>query len=262
MQQLMIATLGLVLMLQSAVAQEPKFPDLPESPSKLLDTLRTSGDRHVVQGFRLQFVKESDLPQLIGLLDSKEPCAFLDLAVSSIYYPGRSTVGHEAAYLVEGFWKGYYPTDLTSQRFKPNMEAIKAWHRSWSHLKRMSAQKASESPEHASFEIIAESEQIVFDAAAEVSAQLLVRNLDERSLAAPELFWGLTIVWDGIEYRRDPKYIGNWNGAAEILPQTSWRTSVSISEYQIPPDALTAGRHTMALKGAAATSNTLSYFIK
>ena len=64
----------------------------------------------------MDFVKESDLPYLVSLLDSKEPCKFVDMALSSIYYSGKSTVGHEAAYLIEGFWKRYYPTDLTSQR--------------------------------------------------------------------------------------------------------------------------------------------------
>ena len=53
-------------------------------------------------------MKDSDLPFLIGLLDSKEPCAILDQSDSSIYHHGNSTVGHEAAYLIEGFWNHRY----------------------------------------------------------------------------------------------------------------------------------------------------------
>jgi hypothetical protein len=113
------------------------FPELPETPAKLIEVLRTSGDRHVILGHRLDYVKESDLACLVGLLDSKEPCAFVDLAVSSIYYPGKSTVGREAAYLIEGFWKRYYPTGLTSQQFTPDIEGTKQWYRMWSHLKKL-----------------------------------------------------------------------------------------------------------------------------
>ncbi|MCX6915007.1 MAG: hypothetical protein NT167_18490, partial [Verrucomicrobia bacterium] len=53
----------------------------------------------------------------------------------SIGVTGRSTVGHEVAYLIEGFWKRYYPTRLTSQQYEPDIEYIKLWHRTWSNLK-------------------------------------------------------------------------------------------------------------------------------
>jgi len=131
--QIVITTLCLCL--SCFAAEQSKFPELPDSPFKLIETLKNAGDRFTVVGLRLDYVKESDLPQLVALLDSKDPCGFIDCADSSIYYPGKSTVGHEAAYLIEGFWKRYYPTDLTSQRYKPDIEAIKRWYQSWSHLK-------------------------------------------------------------------------------------------------------------------------------
>jgi hypothetical protein len=71
------------------------------------------------------------------LLDSKEPCGFVPLSGSSIHYPGKSTIGHEAAYLIEGFWKRYYPTELTSPQYKPDVEGIKHWYLMWSHLKKL-----------------------------------------------------------------------------------------------------------------------------
>jgi hypothetical protein len=77
------------------------------------------------------------------LLDSKEPCGFVALSISSIHYPGSSTVGHEAAYLIEGFWKRYYPTELTSQKYTPDVEGIKRWYQAWGHFKKL-AQQAHE----------------------------------------------------------------------------------------------------------------------
>ena len=128
---------ALCLCLCCIAADKPLFPEFPESPAKLIEVLRTSGNRSIISRSQLNYVKESDLPYLVGLLDSKEPCAFVDLSISSISFPGKSTVGHEAAYLIEGFWKRYYPTGLTSQQFKPDIEATKRWHRMWSHLKKL-----------------------------------------------------------------------------------------------------------------------------
>ena len=110
------------------------FPELPDSPAKLIQTLKTSGDAFITLGLRLNYVKDSDLPFLVGLLDSKEPCAHVVLAISSISVSGRSTVGHEAAYLVEGFWKRYYPTKLTSQQYTPDIQSIKLWYCTWTNL--------------------------------------------------------------------------------------------------------------------------------
>ena len=47
----------------------------------------------------------------------------------------------------------------------------------------------------------------------------------------------------------------------EILPRTSWRSSFSLSEYQVPAKALTDGRHTIALESDTAKSNTLVVFV-
>jgi hypothetical protein len=116
------------------------FPELPDSPAKLIQTLKASGDGFTVLNLRLDYVTETDIPFLVGLLDSTEPCAHVVLAVSSIGVSGRSTVGHEAAYLIEGFWKRYYPTQLTSGQYKPDVEGIKLWYRMWSNLKKLAEQ--------------------------------------------------------------------------------------------------------------------------
>lgn len=126
-----------VLLMLGVAAEEPTFPNLPNSPAELLDILKNSGERYAISGPSVDYVKESDIPHLVELLDSKEPCAFVDLSISSIYYPGRSTIGHEAAYLIEGFWKRQYPTGLTSQHHKPDIAEIKRWYQMWSHLKNL-----------------------------------------------------------------------------------------------------------------------------
>jgi hypothetical protein len=115
-----IILVNLCLCLSCLAGDKPSFPgfsELPDSASKLIDTLKVSGTGLTVGTTRLDYVKESDLPHLIELLDSTESCGFVALSASSIYYPGkRSTVGHEAAYLIEGFWKRYYPTQRKRQR--------------------------------------------------------------------------------------------------------------------------------------------------
>ena len=119
------------------------FPELPDSPIDLIETLKTAGDIHTVLGIQRDYVQESDLPQLISLLDSDEPCASVVLSVSSILPTSTSTVGHEAAYLIDGFRNRYFPTELTSSRFEPDVDDIRHWYRIWSHLKRQTGQDAS-----------------------------------------------------------------------------------------------------------------------
>ena len=45
-------------------------------------------------------------------------------------------------------------------------------------------------------------------------------------------------------------------------PKTALRTRFSLSEYLVPAEALTAGRHTIALRDPSAESNTLTVFIE
>ncbi len=132
--------------LSGLAAEDSIFPKLPDSPITLIDTLKTSGDRYTIGNVRVDYVKESDIPHLVSLLDSKEACGFVDMSISSIRSPGKSTVGHEAAYLIEGFWKRYYPTDLTSQQYKPDIESMKRWYGFWSRWKKLAEQSRSSEP--------------------------------------------------------------------------------------------------------------------
>ena len=63
----------------------------------------------------------------IKLLDSSEPCANVQNPLSSYIDPERSTVGNEAAYLIEGFRHDRYPPRLNSTRPPCDIEEIKKW---------------------------------------------------------------------------------------------------------------------------------------
>lgn len=122
--------------LSGLAMQQPYLEKLPDSPATLIEILKTGpGESYTISAVRVVYVKESDVPHLVSVLDSNEPCRFVAMAISSVYYPGKSTVGREAAYLVEGFWKRYYPTGLSSQQYTPDIEAMKRWHQVWSNPK-------------------------------------------------------------------------------------------------------------------------------
>ena len=146
-----VAIIALLLCGTGLAADKPDFPDLPDSPAKLIETLKSADKFYTVRMHRLDYVKESDIPYLVSLLDSKEPCAHVVLSISSILPPGRSTVGHEAAYLIEGLWKRYYPTHLVSSQYSPDIEGMKHWYGMWSNMKKIAEQSApanATSPRH------------------------------------------------------------------------------------------------------------------
>ncbi len=56
----------------------------------------------------------------------------------------------------------------------------------------------------APYEIVLEGETVVFDKAETVTSQIVIRDLGVKKMIAPDLYWGLSVVWDGKEYKRDP----------------------------------------------------------
>ena len=112
----------------------------------------------------------------------------------------------------------------------------------------------------AQYEIVLDGDKVVIDR--DTAIAFRIRNLSEKKIISPELVWGLSVVWDGRNYKRDPKYIGSWNGSGEILPKSAMFTCFGLSEYLIPAKALTSGRHTIALKDAFTKSNTLVVFVE
>lgn len=100
-------------------------------PLELLGILKDKGHgacpTYVIHGVDNAWVTENDVPQLISLLDSDEPCANVCRTISSFRDCNTSTVGREAAFIIEGFRRGEYPPDLNSGRAYLDKEDIKIW---------------------------------------------------------------------------------------------------------------------------------------
>jgi len=78
-----------------------------------------------VEGVPDTWVTKEHIPQLMELLDSDEPCANVHSVYSSFHDCRKSTIGNEAAFLVEGFRTGRYPPEMNSGRYQLNGEKIR-----------------------------------------------------------------------------------------------------------------------------------------
>jgi hypothetical protein len=105
------------------------------------------------------------------------------------------------------------------------------------------------------------SDQVVFSAATNITMDVSFRNVGDVNMECYDLLTGLTAVWDGKEYKRDPKRFMVYAGERYFSPKTAWRVGYSLSDYLIPTEALAAGRHTVAVKDAGSESNILTIFI-
>jgi len=99
-------------------------------PSKLLDLLVNGNFPRAVLTIDepvQNWVQERDLPNLMLLLDSPVPCAPVALSRSSSW-PDVSSLGDQAAFLIQGFRAGVYPPALQSAKMKPGeKDEIRAW---------------------------------------------------------------------------------------------------------------------------------------
>jgi hypothetical protein len=95
-------------------------------PLEFLDHLR-SVRSYVVDGVHRGWVRSSDLPQLISLLDSQDPCGSVAMRISSYHESQLSTVGQEAAFLIDGFRSGRYPPRLNSTRPATDVDQVREW---------------------------------------------------------------------------------------------------------------------------------------
>jgi hypothetical protein len=73
------------------------------------------------------WISIGDIPKLIELLNDDTPCASVSMAISSLISHDASTVGHEAAFMIEGFRKGVYPPDPNSSEYKYDKKEILKW---------------------------------------------------------------------------------------------------------------------------------------
>ena len=114
--------------LRQASMRRMGFDYANQGPLELLSLLKSWESRYWVSPFLpVGWVKESDLPALVELLGSSEPCANVQSMLSSFIDTTRSTVGNEAAYLIEGYRNDSYPPRLNSTRPFCDIEEIKKW---------------------------------------------------------------------------------------------------------------------------------------
>jgi len=80
-----------------------------------------------VFGCKENWVTEADVPALLDLLDSKEPSPNQKSARSSFRDDNMSTVGNEAAWLIQAFRVGCFPPGLNSTRNAPDASELRRW---------------------------------------------------------------------------------------------------------------------------------------
>jgi hypothetical protein len=86
------------------------------TPVDFLNFLRESEttDECIFRAPIKNWILKKDLPGLLSLIDSQEPCASVALMNSSSWNTQGSTVGQEALFMIEGYRKGEYPPALNS----------------------------------------------------------------------------------------------------------------------------------------------------
>jgi len=81
-----------------------------QSPFEFLDFLKTEAESACFMNYYSQYgwIQEADIPKLIELLDSTDPCASVtrSRSRSAVY---KSTIGQEAAFMLNGFISDRYP---------------------------------------------------------------------------------------------------------------------------------------------------------
>ena len=106
------------------------------SPIEFLEYLKSYDNRlhtYIVAEQSKNWVREQDIPGLLLLLDSNQPCAGV-MHEPSGSVPGRSTVGDQAAYLIEGFKSRLYPPSLYSKPYTATQKAdLRRW---WTNYER------------------------------------------------------------------------------------------------------------------------------
>ena len=144
MENKILATLVIFACLAVCLGADKETPKLPQTALGLITKLKATKGIYTTWEVKLNYVKEKDLPYLVKLLDSNEPCAYSVMAISSNLPSGNSTVGNEAAYLIESFWKRYYPIRQTSaDKGIPTKLELKRWYKIWANLKKIEKRTAS-----------------------------------------------------------------------------------------------------------------------
>jgi hypothetical protein len=113
-----------------------------------------------------------------------------------------------------------------------------------------------------SLELVLTDDHVTFTTRTNISLEMVLRNVGETNMNPNILLSGLSVVLDGKEYKRDPKLTLLYTGVREFKAKSGWRSRFALAEFLIPPEALAAGRHKVALRDASSKSNTMTIFIE
>ena len=97
-----------------------------KKPVDLLKILETYNGIYTVSDVHKDWVRRSDLPELMKLLDSEKPCAPVRMAISShdLEDGARSFIGLEALFMIDAYQAGQYPPSLFSMHNYLSKDAI------------------------------------------------------------------------------------------------------------------------------------------
>jgi hypothetical protein len=116
----------------SAAAASPGFDFTTGNPIQFLQFLKENKGEGVytVTEPVVNWIKLHDVPALVAMLNSEEECMAVVSARSS-HLRLRSTIGDEAAFLLEGFHAGRYPSRLNSKSLGKDEKAriLARWQR-------------------------------------------------------------------------------------------------------------------------------------
>lgn len=111
---------------------QPDFDFARKGPVEFLHFLRDQIGPSGVYTFARpmnNWIRRDQLAELVALVESDEPCGTVVLSHSSTIVLD-STVGNEAAFLIDGFRRGRYPPELHSGAHREGRKAdVLAWWR-------------------------------------------------------------------------------------------------------------------------------------
>jgi hypothetical protein len=110
-----------------------------------------------------------------------------------------------------------------------------------------------------SLELVLSDNHVVFTTATNISMEMIFRNVGETNMSRYALLADTLVVLDGKEFKRAPF---GYEGLRWCFPKSGWRESFVFSEFRIPLEALTSGRHTVMLRDASTESNVQTIFIE
>ena len=103
------------------------FDAAQNGPLEFLDFLKTRRGPVTLLTVPHDWLRRKHIGELVKLLDSREPCAGVMSPLSSYIDTTRSTIGNEAAFLIEGYREGRYPPGLNSRRLQSDIDELKTW---------------------------------------------------------------------------------------------------------------------------------------